>query len=182
MVLFADGPMTTAFLAALAVTAGILLLKVRRRPASPESLAARNLRPHGAEPLRGPAAPGEYTRWEVQMHETARDLVGRLDTKIALVERLVLEAEQAAGRLESLLARVDAMPGNGHGASWQNASPAAATAPLEPPTDVAGRSFDEIYALSDAGLNHEAIAQQVGTPVGEVELVLALRERRAAGR
>jgi len=40
------------------------------------------------------------------------------------------------------------------------------------------RRYEEIYALADYGLEPGEIAQRVGTPVGEVELILSLRNRR----
>ncbi|HEX4142725.1 MAG TPA: hypothetical protein VHY91_04170 [Pirellulales bacterium] len=52
-------------------------------------------------------APAPVMRWEVAMHETARDLMGRLDSKIVIVEQLVRDANQAAGRLEAVLRRIE---------------------------------------------------------------------------
>jgi hypothetical protein len=52
-------------------------------------------------------APESVARWEVTMHETARDLMGRLDSKIVIVEQLVREAHQAAARLEALVQRIE---------------------------------------------------------------------------
>ncbi len=42
--------------------------------------------------------------------------MGRLDTKIVIVEQLVREANQAADRIEALLARIDAADGQHAGA------------------------------------------------------------------
>jgi hypothetical protein len=52
-------------------------------------------------------APIEIGRWEVQMHETARDLMGELNTKIAIVEQLVRDANAAAERLEKAIERAE---------------------------------------------------------------------------
>jgi hypothetical protein len=52
-------------------------------------------------------APVEIGRWEVQMHETARNLMGELNTKIAIVEQLVRDANQAAERLERAIERAE---------------------------------------------------------------------------
>ena len=52
-------------------------------------------------------APTSVARWEVAMHETARDLMGRLDSKIVIVEQLVRRADQAAARLENVLQRIE---------------------------------------------------------------------------
>lgn len=53
-------------------------------------------------------APTEVGRWEVHMHETARNLMGELNTRIAVVDQLVRDANQAAERLEQALARAEA--------------------------------------------------------------------------
>ena len=48
-------------------------------------------------------APADIGRWEVQMHETSRNLMGELNTKIAIVEQLVRDANAAAERLEKAI-------------------------------------------------------------------------------
>jgi hypothetical protein len=49
--------------------------------------------------------PPELGRWEVQMHDVARNLMGELNTKIAVVEQLVRDANAAAERLEKAIER-----------------------------------------------------------------------------
>ena len=44
---------------------------------------------------------------EAQLLELSRDLMGELNTKIAIVEQLTLRAEQQAERLEDLLRRAE---------------------------------------------------------------------------
>ncbi len=58
-------------------------------------------------------APGAMSRWEVEMHELSRDLLGRLDSKIVIVEQLVHDAAAAAARLEAAIARAE------HVGLWQ---------------------------------------------------------------
>jgi hypothetical protein len=40
------------------------------------------------------------------------------------------------------------------------------------------RRHEEVYTLADYGYSAPEIAQQTGTPVGEIELILSLREKR----
>ncbi len=47
--------------------------------------------------------PASLEQWEVRMHDTARDLSAQLDTKIRIVQQLVLRAEQQSARLEAAL-------------------------------------------------------------------------------
>ncbi len=51
------------------------------------------------------APPKDYEKWEVSMHELARDLSGQLDTKIRVLELLIREANDAAARLETAMDR-----------------------------------------------------------------------------
>src|SRR5207253_57547 len=43
------------------------------------------------------------------------------------------------------------------------------------------RQQAEIYTLADAGLTSADIAGRIGSPVGEVELILGLRQTRESG-
>jgi len=47
--------------------------------------------------------PSTVTDWEVRMHELARDIEGRITSKLGLLENLVREADRAAARLEAAL-------------------------------------------------------------------------------
>ncbi|MGB9688663.1 hypothetical protein [Thermogutta sp.] len=55
---------------------------------------------HGAGHLPHPST---VTDWEVRMHELARDIEGRITSKLGLLENLVREADRAAARLEAAL-------------------------------------------------------------------------------
>jgi hypothetical protein len=173
---------TFFFLALLAVTVAVLLLRVQRYygrsggastytpPAKPEP-ASR------ARPAEGPVA---MAAWEVQMHETARALKGQLDSKIGVLEQLIREADRAASRLEAALAA--ARP-----STQAEGLKAAGTAdrPVAPPGEESPghrppmeRRYEEIYTLADYGYEAAEIAQRVGAPVGEVQLILGLRAKR----
>lgn len=47
------------------------------------------------------------SQYEVRMHELARDIEGRLNSKLALLEQLIREADRAAARLETALRTAD---------------------------------------------------------------------------
>jgi hypothetical protein len=48
-------------------------------------------------------SPDELVRWEVEMHEIARELSARLDTKIGVLAQLIRDADRASDRLEAAL-------------------------------------------------------------------------------
>jgi hypothetical protein len=190
-------------------------------------------------------APPELVRWQVAMHELARDLKGEIDTKLSALQTLVALARQESARLQTLLdqaARVSspraadaagaaplpadfsavsarppshaARPPTGESplpAEFSPASSAADTAcrPREtlarladladpaalanpsalaeaaqslPPRTASDPLADNaievaIGRLAEQGQTPEAIAQQLGLPLGEVELRLSLRPR-----
>ncbi len=117
--------LTSLFLVGLALTAAGLLMRASRRLARRTSAAEPIVDSrHMVEP-RGPntaGPPAELTQWEVQMHETARDLSGRLASRISALQALVAEADRAAARLEAALAearRLAARADTHRGASTQ---------------------------------------------------------------
>ena len=141
-------------------------------------------------------------QWEVDMHETARELKAQLDSKMRALQALIAEADRAASRLEATLKtrhNKDDTPSSnrprsggsplfnpkGGLPSMQEKKPAGLPAnqaqalrPAPPPTALEvspQRNRQEIYALADHGLSDSAIAQRIGMPVGEVELILSLR-------
>jgi hypothetical protein len=150
------------------------------------------------------APPHSAEKWEVAMHDLARELSGQLDSKIRVLELLIREADEAAARLEA------AVRGEGRGARGEESEkdvargkkPGAASrgtraaleAPRSPrrinptakaeidakkPLKIADNPrFERVYALADAGMSVATIANQIGSQVGEVELILSLRGTR----
>jgi hypothetical protein len=192
---------TLLFLSALAVTILILLVRVQRyygRPRAPQPSWPSPRREKPGEQGRRSAEPAPMVNWEVEMHETARKLCAQLDSKMGALEQLIREADRAAARLEAALAAgrggespsrwgpapADAPPAPPEGPSesppvsqaegLRSAGPADVPA-AHPPTE---RRYEEIYTLADYGLAPSEIAHRVGSPVGEVELILSLRGKR----
>jgi hypothetical protein len=169
--------------------------------------------PHKAHPAAGHHldAPGAMSRWEVEMHELARDLAGQLDSKMVIVQQLMRDTERATERLEAAIHRAEQV------GLWQRSSgqpddeppvaPAASQAKQVKPVrdwpnadepnlpelaqaDDAAASArataalvdrtERVYRLSDQGLSHAAIADQLGEPLGEVELILSVRSGEKA--
>jgi len=122
MTLLADiGLPTLIVLAAVAVTIGVMLLRVQRYyarhpssgpPVGPPSRAKHSSRtgvspvgqvaslPHGQSD-----AAREMIEWEVQVHDLVREMSGQMNSKMAALEHLVREADRAAARLEAALGK-----------------------------------------------------------------------------
>ena len=135
--------------------------------------------------------------WEVEMHALARQLKGEIDTKARALERLIQMADEARQGLDSSIQRAESLglleqQSFATASLERNISPEYAAAPAARAASVtrAGTSstrfrlgdnladdprFERVYALADAGFSAARIASQVGSQVGEVELILSLR-------
>jgi hypothetical protein len=192
---------TFLFLGALVVTIFILLIRVQRyygRPRAPQPSWPSPHRETPGEQGRRSAEPAPMLNWEVEMHETARKLSAQLDSKMGALEQLIREADRAAARLEAALAAgrggkspsrwgpapADAPPSSPGGppeptpVSQAEALRSAGSADVPAAHPPAERRYEEIYTLADYGLAPSEIAHRVGSPVGEVELILSLRGKR----
>ena len=147
-------------------------------------------------------ATPKTAQWEVDMHETARELKAQLDSKMSALQALIAEADRAASRLQAVIESRD----DAHNAPPSNRKPSGGSplfspkpgppptaeknqaglptsqaqalrpAPAPPASGVSTQHHkQEIYSLADYGLSDSAIAQRLGVPIGEVELILSLR-------
>ena len=194
MQLFQEGTTSTLFLVGLVMVVAAVLFRAqwrgrRRGQVEPATWPAPPVRAGQA------ARPREADDWRVELHELARETSARLDAKMAALEQLIRDARRESTRLESLLADVEHRP-----ATFNGARPAAslspdarphnqaealsaarellARAPVEGNAGNAPRRHDDVYALADAGLDSFAIAERLAAPIGEVELILGLRNSR----
>ena len=92
---------TLVVLAVLGLTSGFLLWRSHRylaRQDKGRSPLVHTPRPSPPGQDTRSDAPDVVTRWEVHMHETARDLSGQLDSKMGALAQLIREADRAAAR------------------------------------------------------------------------------------
>ncbi len=171
------------FLMALAMMIFILLRRSHRklgRRKQDDSPMVRVPRPRQEPSKHGTLdAPPDVLRWEVQMHETARDLSARLDSKMSALQALIADADRAATRLETAMGQstgplpVDSSPPTQAEALGRSHAADAADNGHSP----SSQRREEIYTLADYGLDATGIASRVGIPIGEVELMLSLRDK-----
>lgn len=89
-------------LAGATIAGAFLLLRVlknRREPTADPLKAFQRTE----LPSRNQEPPLELVRWEVQMHDTARELKAELDSKMVALQVLIRQAERECQRLEQLL-------------------------------------------------------------------------------
>jgi hypothetical protein len=112
----------------------------------------------------------------IEMEELARHIHGRIDTRYAKLEKVIRDADERIDKLSRLVR-----------AAQGDATADVTVADTEPSKDSRSDKPEEVPAahadvcrLADAGLRPMDIAKEVGSTIGEVELILALRKTRRA--
>lgn len=131
------GSTTFALIMALMVTIGLILWQTQRQWRQSWSRSRWLEEPESWRDPPATVSADDLARWEVRMHELARDLQGQLDTKIALVVELITQADHVSRRLEALLAQArgpcpacgeNLFTGTGHSVRRPEATPDTSTA------------------------------------------------------
>jgi hypothetical protein len=113
------------------------------------------------------AVEREMSNLLVELSQMARQITAQLDTRAAKLELLIDEADKRIGELKRLGQRLDSPD---VAEDEKVVEPAPVREPVDP-------RHQAVYALADAGRSAQAIADELGRPRGEVELILALRVR-----
>ena len=129
-------------------------------------------------------APASVMRWQVEMHETARDLKGEIDSKLSALQALIRVADEESCRLERAIAEAVQLGIVAHEDPLLELDERGEVSPtvsrvLEDLSDITSSpqppAFTQtVHELAEAGKSSSVIAEQIGVPIGEVELVLSL--------
>jgi hypothetical protein len=135
--------------------------------------------PPGALSLAGQReVERQMTELLVELEQMARQMTSQIDTRAAKLELLIKEADEKI----ALLRRLE----QGSPSESPSAGGVPAAAPSQQPDIAPGLApaidprHAEVYELADTGLTARQIAQQLGRPYGEIELILAIRPRHAS--
>jgi hypothetical protein len=121
-------------------------------------------RPARFSPAQERGVEREMQNLLVELSQMTQKMSAQLDTRSAKLEALLREAD---GKIALLKAELEIKPMPAPG-------PRLVTDSIEPePVD---QRYIEIYAMADRGVPVREIAQKLGRPSGEVELILALRQ------
>ena len=166
------------FLAGMALVILVLLRRtakfVAKAPRDHRHLAVQP-RPD-QQPVKDFDAPPEILQYQVQLHDTARELTARLDSKMVALLHLVREADRRIDRLEALTAQLAAV------GTKIPVEPAALQRPVvasEPrgTSAAAPGAHQNIFSLADQGFSAATIAHRVHVPLIEVEAILHTRSK-----
>ena len=91
------------------------------------------------------ATPRSIAKWETEIHQIGRQMVGQLDSKSAVLQTLILEANRAANRLEILIDTLETLLKN----STLQRSTEVSHDSSEAPNLVPRESTTEAAALAD---------------------------------
>ena len=106
MLLLAKIPSEVLFAVAMGVLTMLLLrMSLRRyRQTKDNRILAQLPRPEQSSKKSGLDAPDNIARWEVHMHDRARELSAQLDSKMLALQHLTASAARQAERLEKAVA------------------------------------------------------------------------------
>ena len=163
--LLADNLLGSALLVAAIVVATVtMLLRVYRYQARRK----RSQKSGGRSPVTSARSqlqvPAEAVRWEVELHDLARDMKADLDSKMTTLGHLIRDADRAADRLEQALAASGNLA----------APPSPPTTPQDPPPPA--DTHQEVHTLADYGFSPATIASRTGLSLEEVQAVLQQRK------
>jgi hypothetical protein len=122
-------------------------------------------------------ARDELERLLTEIQDLSREHIAKLDTKIRLLNQLLIESDQKKKELEALLGRAGGAGPVKLEASPRKSAPEGSSAPNRPPNPL----HDQVYHLSDEGKELLDICSATGLEKGEVELILGLRKMPPPG-
>lgn len=120
----------------------------------------------------------------IRLEEYSRDVNGQLDTKFVRLEQVIQDADDRISRLRSVIDEHDKRLGRLVETSRRlrtRSEPDAEKAPDSPAVAPSGDAnprdprYKNVYDLADAGSSPVDIAERLGMPAGEIELILNLR-------
>ncbi|MBI1248482.1 hypothetical protein GC197_11670 [bacterium] len=137
-----------------------------------DSYLVTNPRPHD-QPWTMSGGPAELNKWQVEMLERTREFQATVDTKLLVLQRMLLKVEAVASQLstedqkqlEPVLRETREILEHGS-PSFQSVSDLLC--------DEAKRA--EIYTLVDQGYSHEEIAKRMELDPYAIEMIANLRE------
>ena len=109
---------------------------------------------------------GELEELVMQIQQVSREQIARLDTKIRMLNQLILDADEKKKELEKIV----------YGTRVEKREDPAPVKEKMPPARPANPLHDKVYGLKDEGKDLKEISRTTGLEEGEVQLILGLRD------
>ncbi len=126
-------------------------------------------------------APPETQRWQIAMFDLQRELKGELDSRIAITQALIRQADERIQQVDERIAELSQLD-SAEGAEPPCPDPRPCKAggkgtdsPVSQ-SNFPGDARDRIAELAASGLTASEVSEQTGLPIGEVELILGTLE------
>ena len=149
----------------------ILMISTYRRVKSARGPAKSTVQERYAELRRSETAKRGVEEVMLELDQLSRQIHGRLDTKLVRLELLIRDADERIDRLARAVRAADGTAGVEVTLDQQGPhDPTHLQREAEPDPHVT------IHRLADDGIEPAEIAQQTGKPIGEIELILALKK------
>jgi hypothetical protein len=159
-------------LAVVCLTA--VMLATRRRIRDSQRTPSHTARRQFAQHREQSRSIRDVEQVMLELDQLSRQIHGRIDTKLARLETLIRDADQRIEKLTRLADKADGRPRFEITLDEEQ--------PREQQSDNPATLNDErhadVFQLADDGSSPFEIAQKLGRPVGEIELILALRLTR----
>lgn len=152
----------------------VVLLATRRRVHNSLRQPSHTAREQFSQLKEQSKATRDVGQVMLELDQLSRQLHGRLDTKLARLEAVIQDADGRIDKLSRLVRRADGEPQLE--ITLDREEPYEAPPPE--PTQEEGDRHTAVYRLADDGTSPIEIAQHIGRPVGEIDLILALRQTR----
>jgi len=155
---------------------GVLLVAISTISRRMRKAARRGSTPNARKNGRDEesAVIGDIEEAIARLDETARQIHGRLDTRLARLEALIADADQRIDRLSRSIRAADGRPTVDITLGAEGPD-----APAERNDDIGSvPAHAAVHRLADGGLGSVEIAKETGKTPGEIELILALRRTR----
>lgn len=150
----------------------LVMISTRRRIRESRGVSLTSARQRYAELEEQSEATRDLEKVMLELDELSRQIHGRLDTKLAKLEAVLGDADRRIDKLSRLIRAAEGAATLELTLDRQEPHDPPSTAPDDDSRHAA------VYRLADSGRSAVQIAQEVGKPRGEVDLILALRRTR----
>ncbi len=157
-------------LAVVALTA--VMLSTRRRVRDSVRQPSHTAREQFAQLKEQTKAVRDVEQVMLELDQLSRQIHGRLDTKLARLEVVIRDADARIAKLTRLLQQADGGPRVEITLDEEKPYEPSTCEPLQEESN----RHSAVFRLVDNGSSPLEIAKRLGRPVGEVELILALRQ------